>query len=146
MVEDDHGHAKLIEKNIRRANIANDIVHFDHGDAAVLKVQHHIHAKSAEAQDIPDLAARAGLTERTFLRRFVKATGLRPTEYLQQVRVMKARDALELTNRPVEQIAWAVGYSDAAAFRRLFQRLTGIAPNLYRQRFGVVGRPTEAGH
>ena len=35
MVEDDLGHAKLIEKNIRRANIANDIVHFDHGDAAL---------------------------------------------------------------------------------------------------------------
>ena len=35
MVEDDLGHAKLIEKNIRRANIANDIVHFDHGEAAL---------------------------------------------------------------------------------------------------------------
>ena len=35
MVEDDHGHAKLIEKNIRRANIGNDIVHFDHGEAAL---------------------------------------------------------------------------------------------------------------
>ena len=35
MVEDDHGHAKLIEKNIRRANIANDIVHFDSGQPAL---------------------------------------------------------------------------------------------------------------
>ena len=35
MVEDDLGHAKLIEKNIRRANIANDIVHFDEGGAAL---------------------------------------------------------------------------------------------------------------
>lgn len=35
MIEDDHGHAKLIEKNIRRANIGNDIVHFDHGDPAL---------------------------------------------------------------------------------------------------------------
>ncbi|MES2860039.1 MAG: response regulator [Pseudomonadota bacterium] len=35
MVEDDHGHAKLIEKNIRRANIANEIVHFDHGQPAL---------------------------------------------------------------------------------------------------------------
>ena len=34
MVEDDHGHAKLIEKNIRRANISNEIVHFDHGQPA----------------------------------------------------------------------------------------------------------------
>ncbi|WP_292051041.1 MULTISPECIES: response regulator [unclassified Brevundimonas] len=35
MIEDDHGHAKLIEKNIRRANIANDIVHFDNGGDGV---------------------------------------------------------------------------------------------------------------
>ncbi|MGO4410254.1 MULTISPECIES: response regulator [unclassified Brevundimonas] len=35
MVEDDLGHAKLIEKNIRRANIANDIVHFAEGGAAL---------------------------------------------------------------------------------------------------------------
>ena len=35
MVEDDHGHAKLIEKNIRRANIANEIVHFAEGGTAL---------------------------------------------------------------------------------------------------------------
>jgi CheY-like chemotaxis protein len=35
MVEDDHGHAKLIEKNIRRANISNDIAHFADGGSAL---------------------------------------------------------------------------------------------------------------
>ena len=35
MVEDDHGHAKLIEKNLRRANISNEIMHFDHGQPAL---------------------------------------------------------------------------------------------------------------
>ncbi len=35
MIEDDHGHARLIEKNIRRANIANDILHFDSGQAGL---------------------------------------------------------------------------------------------------------------
>lgn len=35
MVEDDHGHARLIEKNIRRANIANDIAHFADGSSAL---------------------------------------------------------------------------------------------------------------
>ena len=35
MIEDDHGHAKLIEKNIRRANIGNEIVHFDAGQPAL---------------------------------------------------------------------------------------------------------------
>lgn len=35
MIEDDHGHARLIEKNIRRANIANEIKHFDSGEAGL---------------------------------------------------------------------------------------------------------------
>jgi transcriptional regulator GlxA family with amidase domain len=110
---------------------------FDHGDAAILGVQHHIHAQAAEAHDIPELAGRAGFAERTFLRRFVKATGLRPTEYLQQIRIMKARDALETTNLSVEQISWTVGYSDVTAFRRVFLRVTSLTPTQYRQRFGV---------
>jgi transcriptional regulator GlxA family with amidase domain len=110
---------------------------FDHGDAEILRAQHHVHAHSAEAHSIAELATLAGLTERTFMRRFVKATGLRPTEYSQHVRIMKARDALELTNRSVDQIAWSVGYSDPAAFRKVFHKVTGLLPNAYRQRFGV---------
>lgn len=35
MVEDDHGHARLIEKNIRRANISNEIAHFADGGTAL---------------------------------------------------------------------------------------------------------------
>ena len=35
MIEDDHGHARLIEKNIRRANISNEIAHFADGGSAM---------------------------------------------------------------------------------------------------------------
>ena len=35
MVEDDTGHARLIEKNIRRAGVSNEILHFDHGASAL---------------------------------------------------------------------------------------------------------------
>jgi CheY-like chemotaxis protein len=35
MIEDDTGHARLIEKNIRRAGVTNEIKHFDHGGAAM---------------------------------------------------------------------------------------------------------------
>lgn len=119
---------------------------FDHADAAILRVQHEIHADCAETRTIPNLAARATLAERTFLRRFAKATGLRPTEYLQEVRVMKARDALEMTNRSVDQIAWSVGYSDPAAFRKIFRRATGLLPTAYRQRFSVASAGPQQGN
>lgn len=112
------------------------IPNFDHGDVAILRVQQHLHATPAQAHPVPGLAAYAGLADRTFLRRFVRATGHKPTEYLQQIRVMQARDALELGHDTVDQIAWSVGYADPSAFRRLFQRTTGVSPQRYRQRFG----------
>ncbi|WP_226569852.1 GlxA family transcriptional regulator [Mangrovibacter yixingensis] len=114
------------------------IPQFNHGDDVILRVQHYLHASAGEPQVISALAEKEGMSERTFLRRFTKATGLRPVEYLQQIRIMKAREALELTVQPVEQIAWQVGYKDPAAFRKIFHKLTGLTPGTYRQRFSVL--------
>lgn len=118
---------------------AQFVPRFDHRDAAVRAVQHHIHAHAASMEGVADLAGMAGMTGRTFLRRFSAATGFTPVEYLQQVRVSKAREALERTLAPVDRIAWDVGYSDPAAFRRVFQKLTGLPPAAYRQQFGIAG-------
>ena len=109
-----------------------------HGDAAVLKAQHWLQVKSDEKVTLPMMAEQAGLGERTFLRRFTKATGLKPTAYLQQLRVGKAREMLELSTLTVDQIAWRVGYDDPGAFRKVFHRLLGLTPGEYRRRFSVA--------
>lgn len=111
----------------------------DHGDEAVLKVQHWLQGNGGQDAGLASMAACAGLEERTFLRRFRAATGLRPTEYCQQVRVGRACRLLEFTRRNVEQIAWGVGYQDPGAFRKVFQRITGLTPSDYRRRFAVSG-------
>ncbi|MGE7992731.1 GlxA family transcriptional regulator [Pseudomonas sp. NPDC089554] len=111
----------------------------DHGDEAVLKVQHWLQGNGAREASLASMAECAGLEERTFLRRFRAATGLRPTEYCQQVRVGRACRLLEFTRRSVDQIAWGVGYQDPGAFRKVFQRLTGVTPSDYRKRFAVGG-------
>src|SRR6201992_2163775 len=97
-----------------------------HGDEAILKVQHWLQAKGARAVGVADMAREAGLEERTFLRRFKAATGVKPIEYVQCVRMEKARELLQFTRRTVDQIAWSVGYEDATAFRRVFGRLVGL--------------------
>jgi transcriptional regulator GlxA family with amidase domain len=117
---------------------AQFVPRFDHGDDAIRASQHLIHAQAATLQGVGDLAGQAGMTARTFLRRFSAATGMTPVEYLQQVRTAKAREALERTLTPVDRIAWDVGYSDPAAFRKLFQKLTGLPPAAYRQQFGIA--------
>ncbi len=111
---------------------------FDHGDEAILRVQHHIHADLTAALNLGELADFARLGKRTFMRRFAKATSLNPTEYIQQARVAKARGILELTNRPMDQIAWEVGYKDPSAFSKIFQRISGVSASEYRQQFGVA--------
>jgi transcriptional regulator GlxA family with amidase domain len=112
----------------------------NHGDEQILKVQHWLQANGARAVTLAMMAKRARLEERTFLRRFRRATGLKPTEYSQHLRVGRAREMLEFTNRTVEQIAVSAGYQDPGAFRKVFQKITGLSPGDYRSRFGLTGR------
>lgn len=108
-----------------------------HGDGAVVKVQHWLQASGAVDVSVAAMAQEANLEERTFLRRFRNATGLKPTEYCQHLRVGKARQMLEFTNGTIDHIAWTVGYQDPSAFRAIFKKITGLSPSDYRNRFGV---------
>ncbi len=108
-----------------------------HGDAAVLKVQHWLQATDAGETALAVLAAQAGLEERTFLRRFRRATGLTTTEYCQRLRVGKARELLQFSTLSVDRVAWEVGYGDPGAFRKVFARIVGLTPGEYRRRFGA---------
>ncbi|MFO2464508.1 GlxA family transcriptional regulator [Pseudomonas sp. 15FMM2] len=109
----------------------------NHGDGAILRVQHWLQGSGAVDVSVPEMARQAGLEERTFLRRFRCATGLKPTEYCQHLRVGKARQMLEFTNSTIDHIAWTVGYQDPSAFRALFKKVAGFTPSDYRHRFGA---------
>jgi transcriptional regulator GlxA family with amidase domain len=115
-----------------------------HGDAAILKVQHWLQSNGAVDVSLAAMAHCAGLEERTFLRRFRAATGLKPTEYCQHVKVGKAREMLEFTNGTVDHIAWTVGYQDPGAFRATFKKITNLSPSDYRNKFGVKPKAAEA--
>lgn len=115
-----------------------------HGDKAVLSIQHWLQANSSATSTVEALAARAGLGARTFLRRFVRATGMKPSEYQQRLRIARSRELLEFTCDTVDQIALAAGYEDARGFRRMFKRVVGLSPAQYRQRYqrrGTMGEP-----
>jgi transcriptional regulator GlxA family with amidase domain len=86
----------------------------------------------------------SGLSERTFKRRFVKATGLAPLEYIHTLRLEESKHMLETGNLPVEAIANEVGYEDSSFFGRLFRRKVGMTPAQYRKRFGQLRKRLEA--
>lgn len=109
-----------------------------HGDAAVLKVQHWLQATGAKDIALKSLVAVSGLEERTFLRRFRKATGMTSSEYCQRLRMGQAREMLQFSKLSVESVAWEVGYADAGAFNKVFSKIVGLTPGEYRQRFNAM--------
>ena len=110
-----------------------------HGDAAILKVQHWLWTQRESSVSVADIADYACLEPRTLLRRFTKATGMRPSEYQQRLRVTRAREMLEFSQRSIDDIAASVGYDDAGRFRRVFQKIMGLTPSGYRRRFSRLG-------
>ena len=106
-----------------------------HGDKVILHCQQWI----ARHYDEPDIIARlvreSGLPKRSFDRRFRAATGFSPLAYVQTLRIEEAKQLLETGSVAAEAIGRKVGYEDAASFRRLFRKLTGITPRDYRRNF-----------
>jgi len=130
----------LVDARGREQRFYGDFTpYLQHGDKVILAIQHWLQANSTTNCSVASLAERANLSERTFLRRFTKATGVKPSEYHQRLRVARCRERLEFTRDSVEQVALAAGYEDAGGFRRIFKRVVGLSPAEYRRRFQSTG-------
>jgi transcriptional regulator GlxA family with amidase domain len=84
---------------------------------------------------LPELAAHARMSVRTFTRRFRQETGLSPQRWLTQQRVELARRLLESTDTPVERIAADAGFGTTASLRQHLHAAIGVAPLAYRRSF-----------
>ncbi len=89
----------------------------------------------AEPLDVPAMSRHAGVSPRTFARRFRVETGTTPLQWLLAQRVLEARRLLEATDLPVDEVAWRVGFGTAASLRDHFRRATATTPTAYRRAF-----------
>jgi transcriptional regulator GlxA family with amidase domain len=109
----------------------------NHGDGDIQSAQQWLDKHFSVAHPVEEMIKRSHLADRTFKRRFTRATGLAPLAYVQRLRVEDAKRRLERTEASVDEVSWKVGYEDPAFFRRLFKRTTGLAPGDYRRRFRI---------
>jgi len=108
-------------------------------DCLIDDIQQWMLQHYAEGFSLEGLCQQFSLSKRTLLRRFKQGTGDTPLQYLQKIRVEKAKEMLESTHLAVERIVERVGYEDPASFRKLFLQLTQLTPRQYRQRFSHHG-------
>lgn len=112
-------------------------------DALIAQCQEWAAMNYSAASPVAAMVDIAGLPERSFVRRFSKATGMSPLEYVHRLRIEEAKQMLEVDDTPVEAIAGEVGYQDTSFFGRLFRRRVGMTPAQYRRRFSSLRRALE---
>jgi transcriptional regulator GlxA family with amidase domain len=93
-------------------------------------------ANLRESLSLRDLARQAGMSERSFLRRYRATTGTTPSRAVEQLRLEAARQLLSETRLPFKRIAAQCGFGSEETMRRNFVRLHGVNPHDYRERFG----------
>jgi transcriptional regulator GlxA family with amidase domain len=112
-------------------------------DALIARCQEWAARRYDEEAPVASMARLSGLSERSFKRRFHKATGMSPLEYVHTLRLEEAKHLLETGDAPVEAVANEVGYADASFFSRMFRRKVGMTPAQYRRRFSALRKMLE---
>lgn len=122
------GQAQFILRNVAPAK---HIAERTELDDVLAWIEHEAHRDLT----LRDIADRAAMSIRTLNRRFQAETGQTPMQWVTGVRVRHAQQLLESTVHGVEKIGRDVGFSSPANFREQFRRLTGVAPQSYRNTF-----------
>jgi transcriptional regulator GlxA family with amidase domain len=90
-----------------------------------------------EKLSLDRLAGHAAMSRRTFTRRFQLATGLSVVQWLTAQRLHLARQLLETSEAPVEQVAAQAGFGTVLSLRLAFAKELNTTPGQYRREFGM---------
>lgn len=147
MVEDDFGHAATMA-------IARDLVVFlkrpggqaqfsnaldmQRRDSGFDQLHAWVAGHLSNDLSVPALAAKAAMSERSFVRHYRAATGLTPARAVEKLRVEAAQQLLASTRVPVKHIAQRCGFGSEETLRRSFSRQLATTPQEYRDRFSAA--------
>ena len=97
--------------------------------------------KVDQPMSVDAMAAYAGMSGRTFARRFLEQTGATPMQWLLSARIRRAQELLENGATSIDQVASASGFASSVTFRTSFRKLVGISPATYRARYNAGRGP-----
>ncbi|MBT9491356.1 MAG: helix-turn-helix domain-containing protein [Paucibacter sp.] len=107
------------------------------GHVLIERARHWLSKRLEQRWALPELAAHCNTSPRTLLRRFQAVQGCTPVQYVQQLRVERARGLLEATALSLLDITLRCGYEDVSTFSKVFKKWTQMSPREYRNRFGL---------
>jgi len=103
-----------------------------HADELIAEIQFWLRTNLNTELTLIEIAKQFGMSQRSFTRRFKVATGVRATQYWQQLRIETAKELLSSSNLTIQEIADQVGYQDQGHLTRLFKKDLSLTPKAYR--------------
>ncbi|GAA4681989.1 GlxA family transcriptional regulator [Gordonia humi] len=105
------------------------------GDGSTVAAREWATANPTANLSVENLARRSAMSVRTFNRRFREETGQTPGGWVQRLRLDHARELLESSDLPIDDVAARAGLGSAASLRTHLRRDTGMPPATYRRVF-----------
>ncbi|MFG2681894.1 GlxA family transcriptional regulator [Streptomyces sp. NPDC048392] len=115
--------------------------HADRDADALATVREHALRHLDEPLTVADLAARAGMSPRSFARHFAAATGCTPLRWLLDQRIAAAQKLLERTDLPMPEVARRAGFGSEVMMRQHFAARLATSPRAYRAAFAGGSNP-----
>jgi AraC-like DNA-binding protein len=119
--------------------IANQIVlRQTNGDSLIVRrakdyVAHH----QSEPIGLAELCLTLSVSTSHFCRTFKQTTGLTFVEYLNRIRIENVKSLLHKSDLRVSEIAYEVGFQSIPHFNRVFRKLVGYSPTVFRSRLAM---------
>lgn len=133
--------AKVLQLDIER-NSQSPFIVFEglkeHNDNEIKAIQEYIENNVDEKVTVEALADRCAMNRINFTRRFKRATKISPVDYIQRIKIEAAKRSLEAGRKNINEVMYAVGYTDIKAFRTIFKKIAGITPLEYKGKFSQV--------
>ncbi|HVS51330.1 MAG TPA: helix-turn-helix domain-containing protein [Opitutaceae bacterium] len=113
---------------------------------AVAKARAYIAEHQADELSLTQVAQAVNMSAFYFCKTFKKATGMTFTDYLARVRVEKVKNILLNPHKRVSEAAYEAGFQSLSQFNRVFRRIAGESPSVYRDRLHGPGTPNGLAH
>ncbi|MCU6711572.1 response regulator [Paenibacillus sp. J5C_2022] len=97
----------------------------------VIRAQQYVNSNVTEKISLEDMAKLLNLNASYFSRLFKRETNQNFIEYVNMIKLQKAKELLQHTNKSVEEISDYLGYANKSYFIKLFKREMGMKPSEY---------------
>lgn len=105
----------------------------DEPDSFSARISRYMLIHIDEKFDLSDFSNYMAMSRYHFCRKFRQEFSCTPLEYVQRIKIGKAKQLLIFTQMPLSEIACSLGYCDQSHFSRIFTSIVGISPRKFRK-------------